>query len=390
MFVMAGDINVHVRIDGRDGSPPLVLLHSLGTDHRVWDDQAAALARSFRVIRPDMRGHGLTESTPGDYTMAQLAGDVAAVLDALGVGAAVIGGISIGGMIAQEFAARHPGRTEALMLCDTAMAIPSLESWRERVVSVRGQGIGAIEDGVLARWVTPGFIDAPPARGLRAMLRGTSIDGYAGCAMAIAMADLGPTTRRLKVPALVLVGDGDVSTPVASAQALMTALVEAGAPDVRFAVIENAAHIPTVEKSADVTRAMLDFLAARGGGDAYEAGLGVRRAVLGPAHVARSLDGATEFDRDFQRFITETAWGKVWTRPGLPRAMRSLLVLAITASLGREEEFKLHLRATRNTGATREEIAETLMQVAVYAGVPAANSAFRMAKAIFREEEEGG
>uniref|UniRef100_UPI0038CFA405 4-carboxymuconolactone decarboxylase n=1 Tax=Acidiphilium multivorum TaxID=62140 RepID=UPI0038CFA405 len=135
---------------------------------------------------------------------------------------------------------------------------------------------------------------------------------------------------------------------------------------------------------------MLDFLAARGGGDAYEAGLGVRRAVLGPAHVARSLDGATEFDRDFQRFITETAWGKVWTRPGLPRAMRSLLVLAITASLGREEEFKLHLRATRNTGVTREEIAETLMQVAVYAGVPAANSAFRMAKAIFREEEEGG
>lgn len=385
MFVKAGDINVHVRIDGREGSPPLVLLHSLGTDNRVWDEQVSELARGFRVIRPDMRGHGLTEATAGDYTMPQLAQDVAAVLDALGVGPAIIGGISIGGMIAQQFAVLHPGRTEALILCDTAMAIPPPETWRERVATIREKGIGAVEDSVLARWVTPGFLDAPPARGLRAMLRGTSVAGYTGCAMAIAGANLTPTTRRLKLPALVIVGDGDVSTPVSSAQALMTALVEAGSPNVRFAVVENAAHIPTLERPIQVNDAILEFLATREA-DPYEAGLAVRRAVLGPAHVARSLDNATDFDRDFQRYITESAWGRVWTRPGLPRAMRSLLVLAITASLGREEEFKLHLRATRNTGATETEIAETLMHVAIYAGVPAANAAFRMAKAIFREE----
>lgn len=386
MFVKAGDINVHVRLDGREGSPPLVLLHSLGTDHRIWDEQVAELARSFRIIRPDMRGHGLTEATAGDYTMPQLAQDVAAVLDALDVGPAIIGGISIGGMIAQQFAALHPGRTEALILCDTAMTIPPVETWQERVATIREKGISAVEDGVVARWVTADFLDSPPARGLRAMLRGTSVAGYSGCAMAIARADLTPTTRRLKLPALVIVGDSDVSTPVSSAQALMTALVEAGSPNVRFAVIENAAHIPTVERPQPVTEAILDFLAAQHA-DPYESGLAVRRAVLGSSHVMRSLDNATDFDRDFQRYITETAWGRVWTRPGLPRAMRSLLVLAITAALGREEEFKLHLRATRNTGATAAEIGETLMQVAVYAGVPAANSAFRMAKAVFREDD---
>ena len=384
MFVACADINIHVRIDGREGSPDLVLLHSLGTDHQVWDAQTALLAQSFRVIRPDLRGHGLTEATQGDYSMALLADDLARLLDALDVRRAVIGGISIGGMIAQAFAAAHPEQAESLILCDTAMAIPPVSSWHERIATVREKGLGAIEAAVLGRWVTPAFIDQPGARGLQAMLRRTSLDGYTGCAMAIAGADLAAGTRKLNLPALVIVGAQDQSTPVASAEALREALA-AGGSDVRFTLIENAAHIPTIEAPEAVTKAIMAFL-NEGKADAYEAGLAVRSKVLGEAHVARSLANATPFDQDFQRFITEAAWGRVWTRPGLPRALRSLLVLAITASLGREEEFKLHLRATRNTGATKEEIAEALMHVAVYAGVPAANSAFRMAKDIFRED----
>lgn len=107
----------------------------------------------------------------------------------------------------------------------------------------------------------------------------------------------------------------------------------------------------------------------------------MRRQVLGDAHVDRSQARETPFDADFQRYITETAWGAVWARPGLDTHTRSLLTVTILAALGREHELALHLRATRNTGVTPEEIAEALLHVAVYAGVPAANSAFAIAKA---------
>src|ERR687888_145843 len=115
-------------------------------------------------------------------------------------------------------------------------------------------------------------------------------------------------------------------------------------------------------------------------------GMRVRREVLGDAHVDRSLANATDLDREFQQFITEYAWGGVWARPGLDRRTRSLITVAILAALGRREELALHLRATRNTGATPEEIAEALMHVAVYAGVPAANSAIALAKSVLAEE----
>ena len=123
---------------------------------------------------------------------------------------------------------------------------------------------------------------------------------------------------------------------------------------------------------------------------AYEAGLAVRRRVLGDAHVKRSLENATTFDQDFQDLVTRHAWGDVWTRPGLDHRTRSLITIALLAAGGRHEELDLHIRATRNTGATPDEVKEVLLQVAVYAGVPAANSAFRIAKAAFEEMAEKG
>jgi 4-carboxymuconolactone decarboxylase len=113
----------------------------------------------------------------------------------------------------------------------------------------------------------------------------------------------------------------------------------------------------------------------------------VRRAVLGDAHVDRAQANTTDFDADFQRFITETVWGEVWTRPGLERSTRHLLTIAILAALGKENELAMHLRAAPNTGVTPEEIREALLQVAVYAGVPAANAAFAVAKAVLAEEQ---
>lgn len=117
----------------------------------------------------------------------------------------------------------------------------------------------------------------------------------------------------------------------------------------------------------------------------YEAGMAVRRRVLGDAHVNRATQNTTDFDAEFQEMITRHAWGDIWTRPGLDLRTRSLITIAILATLGREEELKLHLRATRNTGASQDDVKELLMQVAVYAGVPAANSAVRIAKQVFEE-----
>ncbi len=117
----------------------------------------------------------------------------------------------------------------------------------------------------------------------------------------------------------------------------------------------------------------------------FEAGMTVRRAVLGDAHVDRAEAQKTAFDADFQQLITEVAWGSVWARPGLDRKTRHLLTIAMLATLGKENELAMHIRATHNTGVSAEELKEVLLQVAVYAGVPAANTAFAVAKEILGE-----
>lgn len=119
--------------------------------------------------------------------------------------------------------------------------------------------------------------------------------------------------------------------------------------------------------------------------DKFEIGMQVRREVLGDAHVDRAEANKTDFDADFQRFITEMAWGSVWARPGLDRVTRHLLTITILAALGREHELAMHLRATRNTGVTPEQLKEAFLHIAIYAGVPAANSAISIAKSVFAE-----
>ena len=120
----------------------------------------------------------------------------------------------------------------------------------------------------------------------------------------------------------------------------------------------------------------------------FDAGMRVRRAVLGSEHVDRATAAQTPFDAPFQQFITEVAWGSVWAREGIDVKTRSLITIALLAALGRREELELHLRATRNTGATPEEIREALLHVAVYAGIPAANSAFTLARAVLPTSDE--
>jgi len=122
----------------------------------------------------------------------------------------------------------------------------------------------------------------------------------------------------------------------------------------------------------------------------YEQGMAARREVLGGAYVDRSVANRTAFNTEFQELISRYAWGEIWTRPGLPRDTRSLLVIAMMVALNREEEFRLHVRAAANNGVTRDQIKEVLLQAAIYCGVPAANSAFRIAAEVFADADRQG
>jgi 3-oxoadipate enol-lactonase/4-carboxymuconolactone decarboxylase len=378
-FVEIRGLATHLAVDGPPGAPALLLVHSLGTDLHVWDAQVDGLARGFRIVRFDLRGHGLTELSPAPYTIDDLADDALAVLDACGITVAHVGGVSIGGMIAQAIAARAPARVTSLILCDTALALPPPEMWRARAQAVRAEGVTAIAEATLGRWVTPAYLASPAGRGLRSTLLRTPREGYAAAAEVLAAADLSAQTRQLRVPALVIVGELDPSTPVAAAEALRDAI-----PGARLAVIPGAAHLPLVEQPDAVTAAIRGFLTPAGA-DLATAGARVRAEVLGADHVARATAAITALDRDFQAYITHAAWGSVWARPHFDRRTRSIITLAVLAALGQDHELALHIRAMKHTGATPADLSELLLHVAVYAGVPAANTALRIAKQIAEE-----
>jgi 3-oxoadipate enol-lactonase/4-carboxymuconolactone decarboxylase len=211
------------------------------------------------------------------------------------------------------------------------------------------------------------------------MLTHTPVEGYTGTCAALRDADLTAHVPTIRTRTLVLCGAEDVSTPPDQARELTN-----GLPNAHFQLIEGAGHLPCIEQPERTGESIVQFL-RENRGDKYEAGMRVRREVLGDAHVERAAADQTELDADFQRFITETAWGSVWARPGLDRQMRHLLTIVILAALGKEDELALHLRATQNTGVTPEQIKEALLHVAVYAGIPAANTAFRIAKQVYAE-----
>jgi 3-oxoadipate enol-lactonase / 4-carboxymuconolactone decarboxylase len=378
-FLDLRGLATHIAVDGPPGAPALLLVHSLGTSLRIWDAQTEALARGLRVVRLDLRGHGLTEVGAGPCTVEDLAGDALGVLDALGISSAHVAGVSIGGMVAQAIAARAPARVRSLILCDTAMALPPPEMWRQRAAQVRAEGVAAIADTVVARWASPAYLASPAGRGLRALLVRTPAPGYAALAEALAVADLSRAAREIRVPTLVVVGELDPSTPVAAAEALRDAI-----PGARLTVISGALHVPMLDHADDVTAAILDFLTPRDA-DLAAAGARVRGEVLGADHVARATAAATDLDRDFQAYLTHAAWGGVWARPHFDRRTRSIVTVAVLAALGREHELALHIRAMRRTGASRADLTELLLHVAVYAGVPAANAAMRIAKQVAEE-----
>jgi 3-oxoadipate enol-lactonase len=252
---------LHVRESGRADGPVLVLVNSLGSDYRIWDGMLPSLERRFRIVRYDKRGHGLSDTPPGPYTIEGLADDLAGLLDGLGIDRAVVAGISIGGMIAQSLAAARPDRVKALVLLDTGHKIGTAESWEERMGAIRRGGLDSVADGVLERWLPEPYRRARPAelQVWRNMLTRTPVEGYLGCCAAIRDADLTAATRTIDRPTLCLVGELDQATPPALSEALAGLIRGA-----RSVTLADSGHLPIIDQPQVVARLMLGFLEEHG------------------------------------------------------------------------------------------------------------------------------
>ena len=256
-FVSMNGITLHYREEGPTAEVPLVFIHSLGCDLRIWDDVVSRLSHTFALIRYDQRGHGLSDAPPMPYSMSQLSEDVHGLLDHLGVERAVLVGVSVGGVVALQTALDFPGRVMALVLCDTAAKIGTDTYWNDRITALREHGMPFLADTILARWFAPEFIQQNPAlyRGFYNLLTRMPLDGYIGTCMALRDTDLRDRLGEVHVPALVLCGAEDVVITPKIARELADSL-----PDARFRLIENAAHTPSVEQPEAVTIAITEFL----------------------------------------------------------------------------------------------------------------------------------
>jgi 3-oxoadipate enol-lactonase / 4-carboxymuconolactone decarboxylase len=388
-FTIRDGVRLYWKLEGAADRPPLVLLNSIGTDMGLWDRALPHLLPAFRLLRIDTRGHGASDAPGGDYSLPMLADDVAAVMDDAGIARAAVAGVSLGGMMAMQLALDHPSRVSALGLICTSAAMDSA-GWSARIETVRTQGTAAIAEMAIGRFLSAPFVAQHPeiADAMRGAVAAQSDAGYAGCGAAIRDMALRDRIGDIAVPTLVVTGAVDISTPYAGHGELLVSAI-AGATHVGVA----GAHLPPVEDpaalAAALRRALLGMPGVADAADTlFEAGLVNRRRVLGDAWVDRSLANRTPFNADFQAMITRIAWQEIWGRAGLDDRTRRLLVLAITASLGRWEEFALHVRTgLAQQGFTRDELKEVLMQTAIYAGVPAANTAFAEAGKIIAEIE---
>jgi 3-oxoadipate enol-lactonase / 4-carboxymuconolactone decarboxylase len=355
-----------------------VFANSLGTDFRIWDGVVERLTPHGSVLRFDKPGHGLSEIPDKPLTISDYVADVIGLMDALDIQKCVFVGLSIGGLIGQQLALAHPDRLYNLVLSNTAPKIGTPASWNDRISTVQTQGIAAILSAVLDRWFPAHFQQTNPAQltGFRAMLEQTAPVGYVRACEAIRDMDLTADIGRISVPTLCIGGTHDGSTPPDLVRAMADAI-----PNARFELIAGAGHIPCAQMPDVVADLILSFIKPIGQ-SLYETGMNTRRAVLGDAHVDRAEGNKTDVDADFQRYITESVWGSIWSRPGISHRDRSLITIALLAALGHDDELAMHLRATRNTGATLEEVTETLLHTAIYAGVPVTNGAMKILKSI--------
>jgi 3-oxoadipate enol-lactonase len=259
MQIKANGITINYRIDGREGAPWLVFSNSLMTDLSMWDEEAAALKSSFRILRYDQRGHGGTEVPEGPYKFDTLVADAIGLLDALKIERAHFAGISMGGMTTLFLAQRYPKRFERLIACDCgpASSPASAQQWAERVAVGKAGGMEALVEPTIARWFPPEFVatKAPVLDKVRGMIRTTPYAGFAGCAAALSDYDLKPGLGAITHPTLLIVGSKDATLPGIKQ-------INAAVKGSKLVELEGAGHLSNLEQPAQFSAAIREFLTA--------------------------------------------------------------------------------------------------------------------------------
>jgi len=258
MHITANGITVTYELAG--SGPFVTLSHSLATNLHMWDEQMAALAKHFTVLRYDTRGHGGTEAPAGAYTLEQLADDAHALLRTLGIDTTHWVGLSMGGMIGQTFALKYPGVLASMVLADTTSRYPAAAqpAWIDRIRAVQEHGVGVVAEATLGRWFTEPFRQSHPQvmERIGGYIRATPVAGFVGCCHALSTIDLTHRLGDIRCPTLVIVGEQDPGTPVE-----MSRDIHRGIPGSELVIIPAAAHLSNVEQPQAFNDALLGFLA---------------------------------------------------------------------------------------------------------------------------------
>jgi len=251
------DNGISYQLSGRLEVPVVMLSNSLMSTQAMWNPQIDTLLQHFRVLRYDTRGHGQSQVTPGPYSIEMLADDASALIEHAGVGAVHFVGLSMGGMIGQQLAVRHPAKVLSLSLCDTASEMPPRSMWEERFAIARTHGIEGLVDKTIKRWFVPGFIAREPGTiaWVREMILTTSSDGYVACASAVRDMSQTHILSRIRTPTQVIVGREDPACTMAASELLHREIRHS-----TLHVIDDAAHLSNVEKPAEFTALLVDFI----------------------------------------------------------------------------------------------------------------------------------
>jgi 3-oxoadipate enol-lactonase len=252
-----GGYHLEYEVAGPMGAPALVLSNSLGADLHMWDAQAAALQERWRVVRYDTRGHGRSSVTPGPYTIARLADDVAALLDYLDIRLAHFCGLSLGGLTGLAFAHDHAERLLKLVVCCSAARIGTTATWDARIAAVRRGGMGELAPSIIARWFTDEFRARDPVvvQRIEQQLLATPSEGYAACCGALRDTDLRPSVSAIRAPTLMIAGSVDPVVPLDDVRWLADHI-----PGARFAELPTA-HLANVEAPTSFNETLSSFLA---------------------------------------------------------------------------------------------------------------------------------
>src|SRR5215470_8838354 len=255
-FAELGDVRIHYALEGPESAPVVVFSNSLGTNYSMWDPQAAALSKRFRILRYDTRGHGQSSITSGLYSIDLLAKDVVNLLDSLHLNRVHFCGLSMGGMIGIWLGINVPERLDKLILCSTAVKIGTAETWNTRIAMVRKEGMKPVAAAAIERWFTASFRKKGPAvvAATKKALDDASPEGYAACCAAVRDFDFRDKVSGLRLPVLAIAGSHDPATPPADLRFLAESI-----PEARYAELSGA-HLCNIEDADRFTAEVSGFL----------------------------------------------------------------------------------------------------------------------------------